>query len=289
MLNSKEEKLIRENARNFYHVVSCNAHLFGEPFLENNYLYYFDGSVVTMISPRIKSETDKASINETIENIIAKHSPDNLIFWGETPTLDINNQKGYKVNKRNISVRGNEMVFKSSDFVPTKKYKKYLKKAEKENLLSRQVDLSYYKSEYTKLLADIHPNMLGIKSTSHYAVYPNAKETKFFETLKEGKVVAVHIVIELLPNYVCLGEIGYDKSFKGLCSMADVLVTKHYLDKAKYISWGSSPTEGVYDFKKGFLGEIPICFYNNCVWHEFYKKKKAEWWLQKMSMWDKIK
>jgi hypothetical protein len=57
------------------------------------------------------------------------------------------------------------------------------------------------------------------------------------------------------------------------------LLFEHYKDKTKYISWGGSASEGIYNFKKEFVGKTPFCFYENYEFYQFYKKKKKDWWL----------
>ncbi|NMC36158.1 hypothetical protein GYA49_03880, partial [Candidatus Beckwithbacteria bacterium] len=149
MLSSSEEKFIRNNISNYYQVISCNTHLFGEPFLENNFLYYFDGTVITLISPRMAGETTESAINQTIKKILAKHNPQNLIFWGESPTLTIASVSTYHLDKKVLQSYQRELVFKTSDFVASKKYKSYLHKANQEKLTINPAKISYYKAAYT--------------------------------------------------------------------------------------------------------------------------------------------
>ena len=282
MINSQEEKIINANIKNYYHLIDCNTHIFGEPFLDDGYLYYFDGEVVTLISPRLKGEISKKSLNNIIEKIIKKHSPDNLIFWGETPTLEIDKQENYKLYKEIIAPFKKELIFETAKFVPSKKYKYYLNKAEKEKLAINPVKLDYYKSEYTKLLSKTHHKLLDLRSLSYYSIFPNVKRTKFVEIIKDGKIVSVNIILEALPNYVCFSEVGYEDSFSRISGISKSILIRHYLDKAKYISWGGCANEGIYNYKKEILGETPSGFYDNYVWYEFYKNKEADWWLMKM-------
>ncbi|MCK5475517.1 MAG: hypothetical protein KAI71_02965 [Candidatus Pacebacteria bacterium] len=283
MIDSEEEKIINANVCNYYHLVDCNTHIFGEPFLEDNYLYYFDGKVITIISLRSEKQMDKDSLNDLIKKIIKKHSPQNIIFWGETPITEIDEQKGYKFSKKDIDLFRRELVFKTADFIPSKKYKYYLNKAEKEKLTINPVKSNYYKSEYTKLLSKTHNNLLDAKSLSYYSIFPNLKGVRFVEIRKGERIVSINIMIEAFPNYLCFAETGYEDSFNRISGITGSMLIKYYLDKAKYISWGGCANEGIFKFKKEITGETPLNFYDNYIWYEFYKDKKADWWFMKMA------
>ena len=283
MINSKGEKLINENICDYYHLIDCNTHIFGEPFLEDNYLYYFDGEVITIISLRLGKEIDKKSLNNVIGKAIKKHNPQNVIFWGETPTLKIDEQEGYKLSKEINKPYKRELIFNTADFVPSKKYKYYLNKAEKEKLTINSVKLNYYKSEYTELLSRTHKKLLDVKSLSYYSIFPNMERVRFFEILKDKKIVSVNIMIEAFPNYICFAETGYDDTFNRISGITGSMLIKYYLDKVKYISWGGCANEGIFKFKKDITGETPLNFYDNYIWYEFYKEKEAKWWFMKMN------
>jgi hypothetical protein len=283
MINSEEEKIISSNTTNYYHLVNCNTHVFGEPFLEDDFLYYFDGDVVTLLSRRLTGETNKDIINKVIAKIIKKHSPKNLIFWGVTTTLEINEQEDYKLHKKISESYKKEFIFETASFIPSKKYKYCLNIAKRENLKINHVETNYYKHEYTKLISETHLGLLDMRSLSYYSIFPNIKNAKFVEILKGDKLISVNIIIEVLPNYVCFAEIGYDKSFNRASGVSKALLIESYLDKTKYISWGGCNNEGIFKYKKELIGKTPICFdEDDYVWYEFYQNKKAEWWLMKM-------
>ena len=56
MLSKKEKQFIDDNISNYYHLIDYNSQFFGEPFLNDNYLFYFDGSIVTIVSPRLEKK-----------------------------------------------------------------------------------------------------------------------------------------------------------------------------------------------------------------------------------------
>lgn len=282
MINAKEEKIINANVCNYYHLIDCNTHIFGEPFLEDNYLYYFDGEVITVISLRLGKQIDKNILNSVIKKIIKKHSPENIILWGETPTTEIDEQEGYKLSQKDIDLFRRELIFKTADFIPSKKYKYYLSKAEKEKLTINSVKSNCYRSEYTKLLSETHNKLLDIKSLSYYSIFPNLEKVRFVEILKDKKIVSINIIIEALPNYICFAETGYDKTFNRISGITKSMLIKYYLDKINYISWGGCANEGIFNYKKEIIGESPLNFYDNYIWYEFYKDKEAKWWFMKM-------
>ena len=282
MLTKAEEKFIQENMTNFYHLAGCNTHVFGEPFLINGYVYYFDGAVVTLIVPRLKGEVTKNSLDQVMAEILKKHAPDNLIFWGETPLLDFKQPAGYKLEKEEIDLFKRELVFKTKDFVPSSRFRNYLSRAQRENLKIKAVKSNYYKADYTQLLAETHSGLLGLKSLSYYALFPNLKIIKFFEVYQNKKMVSIIVVLEVLPNYVCFAEIGYDKSFKLISGLVNALLIDYYLKKTNYISWGGCANKGIFNFKKQLTGKTSLGFYDHYVWYDFYKKAPAKWWLMKM-------
>ena len=285
MLNTKEEKLISENVKSFDHLIDCNSHIFGEPFLENDYLYYFDGKIATLITPRIKGVINNANANDTIKKIITKHDPENLLFWGEVPKLEIKKQKGYQLYNEELDQYKKEFVFKTNDFKSNPKYRRYLNMAEREGLTFNFVQLPYYKAEYTDILAKTHDDQIDIRSLSYYSIYPRAKGIKFFEVFKDKKLIAVHIVLEALPYYVCFAEIGYDKSFKNSSGISGTMLMKEYLDKAEYISLGGSANEGIYKYKQELVGDLRGGLEDHYIWCNFYKDKrdkKIRWWLERM-------
>lgn len=284
MLTKKEELKIRNNAHNYYHVVECNAHVFGEPFLEDGYLYYYDGFVITIISQRLEGVSDQDNLNGIVAYVAKKHDPENIILWGEMPNVDILNQKGYKLSSEKLEPWRRELVIHANDFQPSKKYKKYLKKAKEENLKLNFVDSKYYKEEHLRLLFNTHKNQsLGIKSLSYYCVYPNLEKTRLVEVLKGDKIVSINIIIDDSPQYVCFAEIGYDSEIKNISGLSKALLFEYYIDKTKFISWGGCANEGIFDFKKEFIGETPFCFYDNYERHQFYKKDKKSWWIDRLS------
>jgi len=282
MLTEKEQAFILKNSTNWYHLVDCNAHLFGEPFIEDNYVYYFDGRIVTFIPNRISEKADLASINLTIKKIADLHNPDNLIVWGEVPSKEID-LEGYKSHKREIPIWKNEMRFKTKDFVPTHAFKKALKKAKSLGLELKFVRPGFYKSEYTNLLAETHKNMLDLKSSSYYSIYPHIPYVKFTEIWKDGILISVHILSELLPKYVVLAEIGYSKDFPRISALDKALLIEHYKDKAEIISLGGCASEGIFEHKKQLIGEIPFYEYPAFIWYEFYKNEQSCWWLERMA------
>jgi len=285
MLNAKEEKLVSKNVKDFYYFISLNASFFGEPFFENGYLYYFDGEVVALISPRVEGEITKANLNSTITKIIKKHSPQNLIFWGETPTKEINTQKGYKLDKRDLDLWKRELIFRTADFKSHKKYRQYLRKFDELGLEINHVKIPYYKAAYTKLIAETHVKNIGTKSLSFYSTYPTAKEVKFIEILKDKKIISINIIADNSPNYVCFAETGWDKDLNRISGIVKAKLIEYYLDKTKLISWGGAANEGIFNYKRELIGkDIPICFYENYIYYEFYKtNKKSGWWLERMA------
>ena len=221
-------------------------------------------------------------MNKLISNIVKSYSPENIIFWGETPTLNFHQQKGYKLEKNKLELFKREMVFPVDKFVRSGKYKNYLNKAKKEKLKLKFSSSNQYKSDYLKLLAETHDNMVGVKSISYYSIFPHNDRTRFVEVLKDDKLVSVNIVIEALPNYVCFAEVGYDKKFSRISGISRAMLIEFYLLKTKYISWGGSASEGIFNYKKEILGKTPICFYDNYVQYIFYRKKKMDWWLDRI-------
>jgi hypothetical protein len=282
MITSEEKQFIDDNLVNYYHLVDYNSHFFGEPFLSNKYLYYFDGLVATIVPPRLGADMDQKTIDDLIGSIIKLHAPENIIFWGETPVLDFKDQAGYKLNKRNINLYKRELVFKTSDFLSSKKYRHYLNKAKEENLWLKFVKSPYYKSEYMDLLAKTHDKMLDVKSMSYYSIHALAGKTMFVEVLKDEKLVSVNIIIENMPNYVCFAEVGYDESFNRGSGISKAMLIGHYLGKTNYISWGGCASEGIFNYKKEILGDTPICFYDNFIFYTYYKKEILDWWLLRM-------
>lgn len=282
MLTKNDENLINKNCHHFYQLVGYNSHVFGEPYLFDGYLYYFDGEVATLITHKAEGLVTEESLNKAIAHIAAKHNPENLMIWGELPELKVKPLKGYKKKERKINPIYKEMVFKTADFKPTKKYRQLLRRAESEGITIKKVEVNYYKHEYTKLLAETHKSMLGPKSLSYYAIYPYKKETKFWEVIKGGKLVAVQLVVEMLPSYMCLAEIGYDKTTPKITGITDALLIDFYKNKVKYISYGGCANEGIFNHKQELIGKIPIGFYENYLWCEFYKRQEAEWWLFRM-------
>jgi len=269
-----KKKKINANVCNYYHLIDCNTHMFGEPFLEDNYLYYFDGEVVTVISLRLGKQIDKNNLNSVIKKIIKKHSPRNIIFWGETSTTEIDEQKDYKLNKKTNDLFQRELIFKTTDFIPSKKYKYHLNKAEKEKLIINPIKLNYYKSEYTKLLSETHNNLLDIKSLSYYSILPNMERVRFVEILKDKKIVSINIMIEALPNYVCFAETGYDNTFNRISGITGSMLIKYYLDKAKYISWGGCANKGISNLKKELQERLLLIFMIIMFGMNFIKIKK---------------
>jgi hypothetical protein len=282
MLTEKEQEFILKNATNWYHLVDANSHLFGEPFLEDNYVYYFDGFIVTFIPNRLETKADSESINRAIEKIAKKHDPDNLIVWGEVPSKEID-LAGYKSSKREIPIWKNEMRFRTKNFTRTRAYKKAIKKAKSLRLELKFVRPKFYKSDYTKLLAETHPTMLDLKSASYYSIYPHVPYVRFTEVWKDGKLVSVHILVELLPKYIVLAEIGYNKDFPRISAIDKALLIEHYIDKAEIISLGGCASEGIFEHKKQLIGKIPFYEYPDFVRYEFYKKDPSRWWLERMA------
>jgi hypothetical protein len=282
MLSPTDNKSITSNVTSYYQLAECNTHMLGEPFLLNNYLYYFDGDIATLISMRLKGKITSQNLNNTIFKIIKKHSPQNLIIWGETPSTNISRQNGYKLSKHNPAVQEKEMVFDTSDFVPSKKYKRYLKRAKEEKLQLKILKPNCYKASYTKLFMETHKNRLSPQEVSYYGMFPHINSVKFMEITKGSELLAVKLITAVDKRYVCLTEVGYNQKFKSSSGLSTALAIDYYLDKTKYLSWGICANKGIYDFKRWLLGKTKLYFYENLIWYEFYKKEKATWWYMKM-------
>jgi len=83
---------------------------------------------------------------------------------------------------------------------------------------------------------------------------------------------------------VCFAETGWDKGLNRISGIVKAKLIEYYLDKTKLISWGGAANEGIFNYKRELIGkDIPICFYENYIYYEFYKDKKAEWWLERMA------
>jgi hypothetical protein len=281
MLTEKDQDFVLKNATNWFHLIDCNSTFFGEPFLKDGYIYYFDGRVVTLIPERIGKKTDSKSINDVLASISIEKNPERIIVWGETPTKEID-LLGYKSEKTESPIWKTEMRFHTRDFVPTKSYRYTLNKAKKLGLEIQFVTSRFYKSEYMKLLADTHENLLNLKSLYFYTIYPHIPYVKFAEILKDGEIVSVYILVELLPRYVVIAEVGYNKDIPRISSMGDVLLLEYYRDKSEVISYGGCETKGNFDYKKQYIGEIAYYTYPNLIWYDFYKKSPSLRWLDRM-------
>ncbi len=284
MLTQSDEQAINKNLYNYYHITKCNSQVFGEPFFKNNYIYYYDGFIVTIISQRINEIPDEESLNKLVDFIIKRHRPENIIIWGEMPKLKIKSQKEYLIDYKEYEPWKRELVIHADKFIQSKKYKRYLKRAKEKGLKLNFADSKYYKHEYLKLLYNTHKNQnLGVKSLSYYCTFPNFEKTKFVEVIKDNKIVSINIIIDYSPRYVCFAEIGYDNKIKNCSGLSKALLFENYLGKTKFISWGGSANEGIFNFKKEFIGNTPFCFYDNYVYIQLYKKEKKSWWIMNLA------
>ena len=98
MLNQKEINEISQGMSSFSHIPELNSPIFGEPFLDNGYIYYFDGLTLTFFPERIGQKTDIESIKKTVIKITNIHQPEEIVIWGETPNYFEIEFKGYETH-----------------------------------------------------------------------------------------------------------------------------------------------------------------------------------------------
>ena len=288
MLNQKQINEISQGMSNFFHIPEINSPIFGEPFLDNGYIYYFDGSTLTFITERIKEKTDIESIKKAIIKITALHQPEGIAIWGEVPNYFDIKLKRYETHcNRKIDIRKTEMRF-FGDYLLSGKANNAMGKFKKQKMTFKFVKRDFYLSEYLELLSKTHKNKIDSSNIlAYYAVYPLVKKIKFAEVrTKENILAGVIIIYDNSPRYACLAEIGYNKNMQGASAILFSVFLNEYLNKSELVSLGGSETEGIFQHKRQFFKNFEKWYeYPYCVLME-YKKKGSQWnddiWIDKM-------
>ncbi len=97
VLRNEERRILEENMSSFAHIVELASPVFGEAFLQNGYLYYYDGATVTFLPERIKGEADRESLRETIKQIAEMRRPRDIIVWGHAKDRSAYKIDGYEI------------------------------------------------------------------------------------------------------------------------------------------------------------------------------------------------
>ena len=289
MLNQKQINKISRGMSSFSHIPEINSPIFGEPFLDNGYIYYFDGLTLTFFPERIGQKTDIESIKKTAIKITDIHQPEGIVIWGEVSDYFEIEFKGYETHcNRKIDMQKTEMRF-FNKYLLSGKANNAINKFRKQKMTLKFVKREFYLSEYLNLLTETHKNKIDSSSIilSYYAIYPLIEKIKFAEVrTKENILVGVIIIYDNSPRYVCLAEIGYDKNIQQASAILFSIFLNEYLNKSEVVSLGGSETEGIFQNKKQF-------FKNFEKWYEYpydvlmeYKKKGSQWnddiWIDKM-------
>ena len=288
MLSQKQINEISQGMSNFSHIPELNSPIFGEPFLDNGYIYYFDGSTLTFFPERIGKKTNIESIKKTIIKIADIHQPEGIVIWGEIPDYFDIKLKGYETccNKK-IDIQKTEMRF-FGNYLLSGKANNAMGKFKKQKMTLKFVKREFYLSEYLNLLTETHKNKIDSSNIlAYYAIYPLIEKIKFAEVRTKKNILAgVIIIYDNSPRYVCLAEIGYAKNIQRAGAILFSIFLNKYLNKSEVVSLGGSETEGIFQNKKQFFKNFQEWYrYPYCVLME-YKKKGSQWnddiWIDKM-------
>jgi hypothetical protein len=288
MLNQKQINKISQGMSSFSHIPEINSPVFGEPFLDNGYIYYFDGSTLTFFPQRIAQKTDIESIKKTIIKIADIYQPKGIVIWGETPNSFEIKLKGYETHcNRKINMQKTEMRF-FGNYLLSNKANNAMGKFKKQKMTLKFVKREFYLSEYLNLLTETHKNKIDSSNMpAYYAVYPLIKKIKFAELrTKENILAGVMIIYDNSPRYVCLAEIGYNKNIQRASDILFAAFLNEYSNKSEVISLGGSETEGIFRNKKHFFKKFKKWYEYPCYVLIEYKKKGSQWnddcWIDKM-------
>jgi len=289
MLTDVQMTEISRHMSNFFHISELNSPVFGEPFFDDGYIYYFDGAVLTFMTERVNLKTDAKSVSRSLSEAVRVHRPEGVILWGEVPEkLDVR-LEGYDVvcQKMNDLFKTEMRVF--GGFSLGTKARRAVNRAEKQEITLKFVEPEFYLAEHMRLLAETHENRIDSSNgLAYYLLYPMAEKIRLGELrTKEGVLVGVMIVYDNSPRYACLLEIGYKSDIPRAGTMTFSAFLNEFLGKVEIISLGGSATEGIFRNKTELFKNCDKWSqYPHYIWQEYRRKGATSqsniWWIERM-------
>ena len=167
--------------------------------------------------------------------------------------------------------------------------KKALNRARRERYTWDIIELNEYRAEWLELLAETHERKIekiNLRLILWYAMYPLSKKTKVLEVRKDGELVGIQILYDNSPRYVCLAEMGYNKSVKRSAEIVESLAISEYMEKTEILSIGGSPNEGVFRQKIELFKDPEILYADVPYWWVEYRQRGSDWenpwWFERM-------
>ena len=260
MLIPEEEDLLHRKMDEFFHISEIVSTTWGEPFLYNDYVYYFDG--FTVYIPHPFGEEDFS----ILDYVVQKHDPDRIIIYSDEEPPEL---KGYEKEPWHLEAYKGEFRVRNPKL--SKKARKALNRIEKEGIEVIVRREPYYRADTLKLLVKTHDRFsVSWRNTMWYAFYPKVERVRIVELRKDGEIVGAQIVYDNRPRYVCFAEMGYREDVKRASDMV-YGAALNLFSNTEILSLGGSKTPSIFEHKKEFFKDPELYRFGDYFWTEYIR------------------
>ncbi len=261
MLTNEEATIVLTKMSEFDHIFEIVSATWGEPFLHENYIYYFDG--FTAYIPRPLGEEDLT----ILDYVVRRHNPQRIIITSGKEPPDL---PGYEREVWPIEGYRDELRILRPQ--PSKKMKKALNHIEREGIEVIVRSDGYYAADTLKLLVQTHEEFaISWRNTIWYALYPKIERIRLVELRKDGEIIGVQIVYDNRPRYVCFAEMGYRKDVKRASDMVYAAAFSLFGD-VEILSLGGSRTPSIFSYKLEFFKDPALYCCQDYYWTKYTRK-----------------
>lgn len=265
MLSEEEKELVLKRMKEFGHIFEIVSSTWGEPFLHEDYIYYFDGFTAYIPHP-----LGEENLN-ILEYVKEQHHPDRIILYSYQEPLDL---PGYERETEHIEGYGDELRVLRPQF--SKKTRKSLRRIEKEGIEVTIRNEGYYRADVLRLLVETHDRYaISWRNTIWYSLYPKIERIRLVELRKGDEIIGAGIVYDNRPRYVCFAEIGYRKDVKYASDMVYAAVFNHFGD-VEILSLGGSRRRSIFEYKLRFFKNPELFCCKDYHWTEYTREDLEE-------------
>lgn len=261
MLSEEEQKYIRENTTRFDHLFETMDFIFGEPFLYNDFIYYFDSKTVFVCVEKVGAKsTTPEEVYGLLREILKRHQEaENIIVSGHTDekldfswlnwnaVVKIENKDDGLAKARLWMNDFDQNFYKLVDIRSRLKSRGYQIKLVQRDMLTAK-DIKFISDSYAKREKEPAEIWFDIL----FAKLMGSDSTWFCDVYKNNEPVAF-ACCTILPNFISLNYTHHDYTQKYSMEAAYLFTVDVAVKRGvKVIDFGES-TEGIFKFKTKFF------------------------------------
>jgi len=262
-----------------------DASLRGEPFLEDDIVYFFDGEVVSIVGYTLDRFADNQTVlkrlDAIVENCLRAYRPRLFHYYGPLHidlkhSLENEYSLVYDI-KPNPFVVDMYIDFSDSTVLNTRNAKESLRKTGKRNFntwIGPRDSLSHEHMDLLRGLAS--RNVLGLSDVSYFTNITSiihSQATVFFEAYFCGTLVGFAVAHEFFNRKPFMVFQCSENGRNGVADALYLTAIQYFIERGVHrLGLGYSTSEGTFNFKKKWGGVRCNLPYSQLVWlHRDYK------------------